>query len=147
MIEAPSHFSITVGDLDRSIAFYRDVMGMEIERRLESRSKGISQMTGLDNVLMNVCFMRKGTARVELTEYVRPKGKRQPLHNNDIGASHIGFIANDIDRDYQWLLDHGVRCMSPLVTHETGRKALYFYDPDGNILELVEPGVPGQKKA
>ncbi len=135
--------SFTVSDLDRSLAFYRDVLGMTVHRKAESQGSHVSTMTGFQNAHMRLVILKCGEHDVELIQYVAPAGERRTPQRCDVGAAHMAFEADDIDQVYQALSRQGVRFVSP--PQRSGNvKACYFLDPDGITLELLQHGVTGQ---
>lgn len=145
MIQGVHHTCITVSDLERSIVFYRDVLGLELvlteesERSQDDRSKSL----GVAGAKVKLAILRAGNAQVELIEYVTARGRPYDRNNNDIGTMHIAFQVDDIEAVYQRLLEHGVRFTSPPATIPAGPmkgwRWTYFFDPDGVSLEIIQP--------
>jgi catechol 2,3-dioxygenase-like lactoylglutathione lyase family enzyme len=146
MIEGIHHTCITVSDLERSIAFYRDLLGLELVMTEESERSGDdrSKALGVPKAKVKLAILRAGDARVELIEYVTAQGRPYDRNNNDIGAMHIAFQVKDIDAVYQRLLDHGVRfTAAPAIIPAgpmQGWRWTYFFDPDGVSLEIIQTG-------
>ena len=144
MLKELHHASITVGDLERSIKFYRDVLGLSFWFPLEySRGGTLAKITGMPDVQMKGAFLRLGDFRLELWQYLYPKGKKTPLRTCDVGSSHLAFLVDNIREVYHDLLAKNVKFRSePQIQTEPGpgkdTRSLYFEDPDGNTLELVE---------
>jgi catechol 2,3-dioxygenase-like lactoylglutathione lyase family enzyme len=139
-----NHTSFTVSSLDRSIAFYQDVLGLELVTTIERRAPWIAVMTGLDGARLRIAALRSpGTEHVvELVEYEQPRGEQLTLPTNAVGCAHLGFVVDDIDAEYRRLRDAGVEFVSPPVRvtepPSVGTRAAYFRDPDGIPLELQE---------
>ena len=146
MIQGIHHTCITVSDLEQSIAFYRDLLGLELVMTEESERSGDdrSKALGVPKATVKLAILRTGDAQVELIEYVTAPGRPYDRNNNDAGAMHIAFRVEDIDAVYQRLLDHGVRFTAPPATIPAGPMAgwrwTYFLDPDGVPLEIVQTG-------
>ncbi len=144
MIQGIHHTCITVSDLDRSIAFYRDLLGLELKFTEESERSGDdrSKALGVEKAQVKLAILRAGDAQVELIEYVNAKGRPYDRHNNDAGAMHIAFQVTDIDVVYQRLVEHGVRFTAPPAMIPAGPMAgwrwTYFFDPDGVSLEIIQ---------
>jgi len=144
MIHGVHHTCITVSDLERSIGFYRDLLGLELllteesERSQDDRSKAL----GVAGAKVKLAILSAGNARVELIEYVASTGRPYDRKNNDVGAMHIAFQVEDIDAVYQRLVDHGVSFTAPPATIPAGPMAgwrwTYFFDPDGVSLEIIQ---------
>jgi catechol 2,3-dioxygenase-like lactoylglutathione lyase family enzyme len=145
MILGVHHTCITVSDLDRSVAFYRDLLGLELVLTEESErsSDDRSDNLGVSGAKVKLAILNAGNTQIELIEYVTAKGRPFDRKNNDVGATHIAFQVEDIDAVYQSLLDQGVRFTAPPTTIPAGPmegwKWTYFFDPDGVSLELIQP--------
>ena len=144
MIKGVHHTCITVSDLEQSIAFYRDVLGLEVVMTEESERSGDdrSKALGVAKAKVKLAILRAGQAQVELIQYVTAKGRAYDRSNNDVGAMHIAFQVEDIDTVYQRMLDAGVRFTSPPATIPAGPmkgwRWTYFFDPDGVSLEIIQ---------
>ena len=144
MIKNVHHTCITVSDLERSIEFYRDVLGLELVMTEESERSGDdrSKALGVAKAKVKLAILRAGDAQVELIEYATAKGRPYDRNNNDVGAMHIAFQVEDIDVVYQRMVDHGVRFTSPPATIPAGPmegwRWTYFFDPDGVSLEIIQ---------
>lgn len=143
MINGVHHSCFTVSDLDRSIAFYRDVLGLELlfTERSEASGDDRSETLGVARSKLNLAIFRIGDAHFELIEYISPKGRPYDRVNSDIGAAHVAFKVDDIDAAYQSLLAKHVRFTAPPATVPAGPmkgwRWTYFFDPDGIPLELI----------
>jgi catechol 2,3-dioxygenase-like lactoylglutathione lyase family enzyme len=144
------HTGLTVSDLDRSVAFYRDVLGLELVTRWDSSQEYLRTVVAYPDAELRIALLRlpeAGTGRsghhVELLEYRRPRGTRGDAGTYNPGNVHIAFMVDDLDRTYAELKAKGVRFKSAPVeiTHgrNTGGKAVYFFDPDDITLELIQP--------
>ncbi len=144
MIQGVHHTCITVSDLERSIPFYRDVLGLELVMIEESERSGDdrSESLGVPGAKIKLAILRAGDARVELIEYLTAKGAPYDRNNNDTGAMHIAFQVEDIDAVYRRMLDRGARFTSPPATIPAGPmkgwRWTYFFDPDGVSLEIIQ---------
>ena len=144
MIEGVHHTCITVSNLDRSIQFYRDLLGLELVMTEESERSGDdrSKALGVPKAKVKLAILSAGSARIELIEYVTAAGRPYDRNNNDVGAMHIAFQVREIDAVYRRLADHGVRFTAPPATIPagpmTGWRWTYFFDPDGVSLELIQ---------
>jgi catechol 2,3-dioxygenase-like lactoylglutathione lyase family enzyme len=143
------HTGLTVSDLDRSIAFYRDLLGLELIAQWDSSQPYLRAVVGYPDAELRIALLRlpqRGDApspHVELLEYRQPRGTRGDAHTYHPGNAHIAFMVDDLDATYARLKAQGVRFKSaPVqVTHgrNTGAKAVYLFDPDDITLEMIEP--------
>lgn len=142
MIKGVHHASITVSDIDKSIAFYRDVLGLRLVYTVENSGEETSRNLGVREAKLKIAILRAGKDTIELIQYVTPKGKHNDRIPCDIGNMHVAFRVSDIYRVYSELRERGVRFnASPLEIREGPMKGwiwAYFSDPDGAQLELLE---------
>jgi lactoylglutathione lyase len=145
------HSGLHVADLERSVAFYRDILGLRLVHRQESHSQYIAALVGFPGAHLRVAMLAlpgrsasaMSTHDIELIEYVNPRGTASPARRCDPGTAHVAFAVSDIDEVYARLLACGVRFVSPpahiTAGVNTGGACCYFLDPDGHTLELVQP--------
>jgi catechol 2,3-dioxygenase-like lactoylglutathione lyase family enzyme len=150
------HFSLTVRDLDRSIAFYRDVLGMELiefdgpigrTHLREERDNYVAGVTGYEDAHLRIALLRMQGVVLELIEYLRPNGTPRVPGTHRAGSPHVAFVVEDLRAAWDelrriregWALEFisdGPVCVDSGPNH--GGFALYFRDPDGVTIELVE---------
>ena len=144
MLTGIHHTSLTVSDLDRSIAVYTD-LGLEVVLRQTPGGTYLQQITGFPDAHIKQAHLSLpgGGHRLELFEYVNPKGQPVRSRNCDPGNTHLAFLVDDIDGMYARLSAKGVELVSPPITIDdgvnVGAKGLYLRDPDGFTIELFEP--------
>jgi len=141
MIKSFHHTAISVADLDRSIRFYCDLLGMKVEWRIDHRkSEALEKVVGLKNVEVSYAMLSGWGGRIEIFQYHSPQGERFPPNKPvcDKGITHLAFQVEEIDSLYEKLLSHGVRFNSPPQVVREGVKAAYFHDPDGMTIEFVQ---------
>lgn len=141
MITGHNHTSFTVSDIDRSVDFYTNTLGFKLEQRFETQGSGIEQITGLRGAHLLVAFVSLGDFRLELIQYLAPKGVKLDTATNNVGSAHVALWADDIDKTYTDLTAKGVRFKGAPTRSRPGRpRVAYFTDPDGITLELVSEG-------
>ena len=141
-----NHTGFVVSDLDRSVEFYRDGLGLELDRSRESSSPGLSSIVGYDDAHIRVALLTGTDGHVlELIQYVNPAGTMrdadQQYERSLSGATHLAFLVDDIEGVFQRLLAAGGTQLNPPVETRPGVQACYIQDPDGNWIELVEDSV------
>lgn len=134
------HTSFTVADLERSIAFYRDILGFKLETVVDG-GEVAARVVGLPGAKLRLAFLRNAGHQVELVQYMTHGGKRTPQQRNDVGGAHVAFHVDDCEAAYRELKAKGVRFISTPQDAGTA-KACYFQDPDGITLELIERRTP-----
>jgi catechol 2,3-dioxygenase-like lactoylglutathione lyase family enzyme len=128
-IEGIVETGIYVDDLERAVAFYRDVLGLSLLSREEGRH--VFFRVGLRQVLL--VFNAETTRQPGL---LPPHGARGPGH------FALGVRAGSLQAWRQRLAEHGV-AIEKEVTWPRGGSSLYFRDPAGNSVEILTPGVWG----
>ena len=146
MISGIHHASFTVSDMDRSIAFYRDILGMSVDwdskkAGVEFKGEVADRVTGCPGTEQRIVFLTIGGDRLELVEYT-PIGKAlEDNQASDTGSAHVCFRTDDMQGLYDKLSAEGVRLHC--YPQNNGRAiVIYFRDPDGIILEATQPLTP-----
>lgn len=139
------HGGITVGDMDRSLAFYRDGLGLEVEFDRLLDAPYLRQVLGLDFAAIRAVYLRIPRGGfVELLEY---RGiERLPASSRpcDPGAGHLCLYVDDVEAVHDRLAARGFRARSAgtvaiAAGPNTGARSAYFGDPDGYWVELFQP--------
>ena len=144
------HLGLTVSDIERSIEFYRDSLGMElIGRRPSVTADYVAKQTGYPNVELNVASFRvspDSQQTLEVVQYMSHAGQPSDPATNRAGTSHLCLLVDDLQASYDDLRERGVRFKSDPVTITAGPNkgglVVYLYDPDGYMLELFQPASP-----
>lgn len=139
------HMAVTVSDMDRSLKFYCDLLGLKRESEHDLAGDLISKMAGKDEVRMKVvrliCPQTPGV-QIDLQQYLEPKGKVSDSKLGDVANSHFCVEVDDIKAAYEKLKAQGVAFVSEPVVfdleHEGKIGCVFFLDPDGYVLELTE---------
>lgn len=143
------HTGFTVSDLERSILFYRDGLGLTLRHRQTQANAYTSRLVGFADACLRVAQFalpghdsRSGHV-LELAEYVNPPGETSQPRNNRIAAGHLAFEVDSIDELVPRLTNAGATFLShpQSITDGINRsgRTVYLRDPDGITLELVEP--------
>jgi catechol 2,3-dioxygenase-like lactoylglutathione lyase family enzyme len=142
LVSTIHHACFTVSNMERSVAFYRDILGMDV--LWDSVQAGVAYkgpvcdlITGCPGTEQRIVFLGIGGTFLELVEYT-PTGKPLEDHKaSDTGAAHVCFKTEDIHALHQKLLANNVTVhCSP--QQGISILVMYFRDPDGIILEAVE---------
>lgn len=145
-LQAIHHAGLIVSDLDRSIYFYHDILGLPFANEPTPwfEGPGLEAGVGVPNArLRQVCFWVGDKSQMELIEYDnQPTFNGGPVPNNHRGAAHVCFRVDDIAAKKAELEAKGVQFYSDINVVDEGPLAgwrwCYFSDPDGLALELVE---------
>jgi catechol 2,3-dioxygenase-like lactoylglutathione lyase family enzyme len=145
-VTAVESVGMTVSDMDKSIAFYAQVLSFQKVSDVEVLGPEYERLQGLFGVRLRVVKMQLGSELIELTEYLTPKGKPFPIdsRSNDRWFQHIAIVTSDMDRAYQRLRSFKVQHASTAPQTipasnkaAAGIRAFYFRDPDGHYLETI----------
>lgn len=151
MLSTTRHVSITVADVERSIAWYTELLGLELIHRQRNDNAYTRQLVGMPDALLEVAFLALpgGSASggpalaLELIEYVRPRAPASALATNVPGVAHIAFGVDDIDAGLARLAAAGTTPVNAPVEIDRGvnrgMRACYLRDPDGFTIELMQP--------
>jgi catechol 2,3-dioxygenase-like lactoylglutathione lyase family enzyme len=140
------HVGLSTQDAQRSLAFYRDVFGMQLVSDREVPKGGyVEKVTGVAGACIRIVHLQGHGFNLELLEYVEPGGESRSRRPNDTGSAHLCFVADDLAAECARLRSLGVRILSEGgraigVTGgpNDGGKCVYAEDPDGNAVEIVE---------
>jgi glyoxylase I family protein len=148
MLGAVAHIGITVRNMDRALRFYRDLLRLKVLGDLTIEGDEADILTREKGVKLRVAYLRsekdlKGPP-LELLHFVEPAGDGKgpyPRLTNP-GITEVAFWVRDIEQTYAELGTRGVKFLSPPQLFKLegyGKaKAVYFWDPDGTILELIQ---------
>lgn len=138
------HTGLTVKSLDRSIAFYRDLLGFEVVFAWNPKAPYIAELVGYPDVDLHGAILRIPNSDVflELLEYRGVAQVGVDMANGNVGNAHIAFNVDELDPLYQRLKSSGVDSVSapvtPTIGPNRGGRAVYLIDPDGFRVELIE---------
>src|SRR5436190_3425635 len=145
------HTAIVVSDTDKSLAFYRDLLGLRVAG--ESENYGVEQehLNQVFGARLRITALRtqKGPG-IEFLEYITPPGGRIIPKNaqaNDLIFWHTELFVDEFDAFASRLRDHGAHFVSarsarvPENFSNPCSRAI-VRDPDGHALEFISCGKP-----
>lgn len=142
MIRGVHHTAISTGNMEKALAFYRDLLGFTtvFDFRWHKGSEVSDLITQLKNTAARVVMLKAGNTFLELFEYVTPRPKRAHPHRPvcDHGITHVCLDVTNIDAEYTRLKSAGMVFHCPPQTLGPGLRMTYGRDPDGNVIELQE---------
>ncbi len=126
-IQGFNHIGINITDIEKSLAFYRDVLKANVQFSAK-----------MDDCTITYLLLPSGE-RIELFDYYG-KNKTNPPEESQAGYRHIAIQVDDTDAWEEWLRQNEV----PIVLASTDIAALHvrvllFKDPDGTVLEFCKP--------
>ena len=145
MISSTRHTAFVVRNLDNSLKYYCDILGLEVYRRHTEEGHFIDSLTGIENVRLEwVKLIIPAGGLIELLQYHSHPDpdsllEASPSPPNTLGCSHVALTVQDLSKLYAKMISNGYTCRSaPLLAPGGKAKILYCHDPDGAILELIE---------
>ena len=129
-----SYVGVRVTDLERSLKFYRDQLGLEEVARGDGTKDGVGVFVLLRD--------RKSGMKLELNWYPE-RSKYGTRYTVGEGLDHIAFCVEDLKKKYEVLLAKGAATTD--FGPEVGATYCYVKDPDGNWVELYEKRPPRKK--
>jgi lactoylglutathione lyase/glyoxylase I family protein len=138
-IRRVDHLSYTVGNIDASVAFYSK-FGFETVNRYTVDGALIEQAVDVQGADLDIQLLRRPDdgLMLELIEYTAQPSDRA-AHNSKVGAAHLAFVVGDIHAAYEALRADGVQFLSAPNIDKYGELWVYLRDPDGIVLELMQP--------
>jgi len=138
------HTGFTVSNIERSVAFYRDILGLRLVKRQTGTLPYLATVTGFEGVRLEIAHLQPaaGGSMLELLQYVSHPAPATDRATNRPGNGHLCFKVGDIQAACAELRRRGV----PLVSEPTeitagahaGGWAVYLRDPDGFTVELYQ---------
>lgn len=148
MLKEVMHIGITVSDMERSIIFYRDVLGFAYKGELVMEGPETDALFRCAGCKVRVAYLNGSSELfappVELIQFLEPRSKVGQPDLRTTSISEICFHSKDIEALYHHLKEHQVECLSEPQLFDFTKdgfgksKALYFKDPDGIILEAMQ---------
>ena len=140
MIKEIRHIGIVVNNMENSLKFYRDLLGLKIIRDMDEHGNYIDNMLSLDNVQVRTVKMSAdiGNTLIELL-YFKSHTDDEIRNFYTIGASHVALTVDNLDSLYKHLSANNIRFNAPPQKSPDGLvKVTFCNDPDGTPVELVE---------
>ncbi|WP_288694891.1 VOC family protein [uncultured Brachyspira sp.] len=148
MIREVMHIGITVSNIEKSIHFYKDILGLTFKCEAMMEGKETDLLFNMKGVKVKIAYLNGSdniiAPPIELLQFINEEAKKDTSQLNKISISEICFRVENIDEMYKHLIKNNVECLSEpqyfdFENYGFGKsKALYFRDPDGIILELME---------
>jgi catechol 2,3-dioxygenase-like lactoylglutathione lyase family enzyme len=146
------HAGVTVSDMDVSLAFYRDALGLQLVSDGITGGESARRIWGMEIGRVRVVFLRVpgSDAMVELFEFQEIERHSASARPCDFGAGHLCLFAEDLESLHARLTAAGYGSRGGEVVRiqagpHAGARAVYMKDPDGYHVEIYErgPALPG----
>jgi catechol 2,3-dioxygenase-like lactoylglutathione lyase family enzyme len=147
-ILAADHTGITVSDIERSLAFWRDVLGFELSHRAHQKGELAEQITGVAGAEILIAVLKAPGHKIELLEYRAPADRRKQneLRPCDLGSVHVALTVDDLDAVLQTIAASSWKApgtpQTLTVGPNAGKRVVYVRDPDGTTIELMQTPAP-----
>ncbi len=146
MLDRMGQVSLTVSDIDQSIDFYVNKLGMKLEIERLMNWPTTSILFGLKSCQVRVAQLQGcrdcGSPDIKLLQFEKEYTLKDQIFSNRISISGISFFVEDVDKTYEELRSKGVEFVTEPQNFEgvqpgAGKyRSAYFRDPDGILLEL-----------
>jgi lactoylglutathione lyase len=147
-IQRLSHVGICVADLERSLRFYRDLLGFTAEHDLEVAGEPTDTLLRMQDTRLQAVYLTRDGVRIELLHFASPPAPpRRARVMNEPGLTHLSFRVADLQAAVRELRAAGERVLDETVLDFPAFEsaACFVVDPDGQLIELVQaPGDPSK---
>jgi lactoylglutathione lyase len=149
------HAGFTVSDIERSLVFYRDILGLTLVKRQTGTAQYLATITGFEGVVLETAYLQPaaGGSMLELLQYVSHPAPPTDRATNRPGNGHLCFKVDDVRSACEELKRRGVTLISEATEISAGQHAggwgVYLRDPDGFTVELYQgpPATAGRAAA
>jgi len=141
---AADHTGITVTNLERSLAFWRDVLGFELSHRAHHTGDLASEVTGVPGAEISIAVLKGYGQKIELLEYLAPPTRKHvDLKPCDVGSVHVALTIDNLDAVLNAIAASGWKAAGKPQTLKSGpnagKRVIYVRDPDGTTIEFMQP--------
>lgn len=145
------HVSISVGDLECSLAFYHGLLGIPILGSGDDAGPEVAAITGFPRAQVRYADLDLGSGHIlELLQYITPHGTPLAQELCDPGSGHIALRVDDVAAVLAHLRHAGVTAQAdpveiPGPAAWRGARCVYVRDPDGVTVELIQRLEPARQ--
>ena len=126
------HINLSTDNVARMDAFYRDVLGLSEE------TDGLPVLEKRKGYAGDVAFVTDGAIQTHIAEKDTLAGFRAGQIVNPVERGHIAYRTDDLDAFIAHLETQGVPYSNWANSAVAGWRQIFFYDPDGNVIEVHE---------
>jgi catechol 2,3-dioxygenase-like lactoylglutathione lyase family enzyme len=140
-IQRLTHVGICVADLERSLRFYRDLLGFTVEHELAVEGAATDTLLRLHDTKLRALYLTRDGVRIELLHFSSPPAPpARERAMNEPGLTHLSFRVADLDAVLAGLRAAGVRVLDETMLRPPKFRsaACFVTDPDGQLVELVQ---------
>jgi catechol 2,3-dioxygenase-like lactoylglutathione lyase family enzyme len=138
------HTGITVSNLERSLAFWRDVLGLEFSHTAHQTGELAREITGVSGSEIKLAVLKTpGGHKIELLEYLAPSDRKHAdVRPCDVGHVHVALLVDDLDAILEKIAGAGWKAAGKPQTLKTGpnagKRVVYVRDPAGTTIEFMQ---------
>jgi catechol 2,3-dioxygenase-like lactoylglutathione lyase family enzyme len=146
-ILAADHTGITVSNLERSLAFWRDVLSFELSHTAHQTGELAREITGVVGAEIKLAVLKApGGHKIELLEYLAPPDRKHAdVRPCDVGHVHVALLVDDLGAVLGKIAGSGWKAAGKPQTLKTGpnagKRVVYVREPDGTTIEFMQPPI------
>jgi catechol 2,3-dioxygenase-like lactoylglutathione lyase family enzyme len=133
-----NHVGLTVSDIDASVAFYVDVVGLAVQTRTSSGGRWFDALTGNDGAVLDVVMLGSPEVVVQLVRYERGGGGATATGHSRPGNVHLCINVDDVDAKRAAVVAAGLPATPIVALPVPGMRSFYTADPDGVPVEFLQ---------
>ncbi len=134
-----NHVGLTVRNLNDSLKFYREVVGMTVETSFALENGGFARLTRNPAAAIKGAYVRAGAFRLQLLEYTAGGGTAQSIHHNNSGSPHLSFGVDDVEAKFREVQAMAwAKIISDIVEVIPKFRSFYVEDPDCVAVEFFQ---------
>lgn len=140
---AISHIAFCVSDIEKSLPFYRDVLGMKVifDQVQDTTTGGLPHVYQHGRKTRRTVHLEFGNSPLHLVMTTHPGDNADgiPIKLDQVGISHFSFSVPDVKALAEELQSKGVPLAAPMEvwTNDQGKmSSFYVYDPDGILVQF-----------
>jgi len=143
-IISADHTGITVENLERSLAFWRDMLGFELSHTAHQTGELAREITGVTGSEIKLAVLKTpGGHKIELLEYLAPPDRKHAeVRPCDAGHVHVALLVDDLDAVLDKIAASGWKASGKPQILKTGpnagKRVVYVRDSDGTTIEFME---------
>ena len=143
-IVSADHTGITVSNLERSLAFWRGVLGFEFSHTAHQKGELAQEITGVEGAEIKLAVAKAPEGhKIELLEYLAPANRKHvSLRPCDIGSIHVALLVNDLEAVLARIAACGWKTAGKSQVLKSGpnagKRVVYVRDPDGTTIEFMQ---------
>ena len=140
---AISHIAFCVSDIEKSLPFYRDALGMKVifDQVQDTTTGGLPHVYNQARKTRRTVHLEFGNSPLHLVMTTHPGDNADgtPIKLDQVGISHFSFSVSDVKALAEELEGKGVPLAAPMEvwTNAQGKMgSFYVYDPDGILVQF-----------